>query len=76
MAIEDMAAKGASKLERKAGSMAASWAAARPRAIANFRAVGFGPARTRNYESGVNAATYRAPDASKWRTNWVAKMRE
>ena len=74
--IEEMAAKGSAKLSRKAAQMAAGYNAAKGRAVANFRAVGFGPTRSAAYESGVAAATYRAPDPAKWATNWAAKMRE
>lgn len=76
MAISDMAAKGQRKLSAKAGSMVASWNASKGRAAANFRAVGFGPTRTRNYEAGLASAEYHAPDPSKWARNWVAKMQE
>lgn len=71
-----MAAKGEGKLRRKADSMAASYNAAKGRAVTNFAAVGFGPTRTANYRAGVEAANYRAPDPGKWSRNWQAKMRE
>ena len=74
--MPEMAAKGADKLRRKAGSMATSYNAAKGRAVTNFSAVGFGPTRTANYRSGVDAATYRAPDPDKWSRNWLAKMAE
>lgn len=74
--IEEMAAKGSAKLTRKATQMASSYTAAKSRAKANFAAVGFGPARTGAYNAGIDAASYRAPDPSKWATNWAAKMRE
>ena len=76
MALEDMAAKGAEKLERRVDQMQRSWRAARPRMIEGFREVGFGPTRVANFETGINEATYRAPDPQKWRRNWLAKMRE
>ena len=72
----EMASKGADKLRRKAGSMATSYTAAKSRAKTNFAAVGFGPTRTANYGSGIDAATYRAPDPDKWSRNWLAKMAE
>ena len=71
-----MAAKGSAKLSRKAAQMAASYNAAKGRMVAGFRAVGFGPTRVRNYEAGVGAATYRAPDPGKWSAKWSAKMSE
>lgn len=74
--MPEMAAKGADKLRRKAGSMATSYAAAKGRAVTNYAAVGFGPTRTANYRSGVDAATYIAPDPDKWSRNWTAKMQE
>lgn len=76
MALEQMAAKGASKLGRKASTMASSYNAAKSRMKSNFAAVGFGPTRQSNYNAGVDAAQYRAPDPNKWQTNWLAKMRE
>ncbi len=74
--IDEMATKGAAKLTRKAESMARSYEGAKARAVTNFSAVGFGPTRTANYQSGIAAATYRAPDPAKWRRNWAAKMAE
>jgi len=74
--IQEMASKGSAKLRRKAGTMASSYEAAKGRAVTNFQAVGFGPTRTANYASGVQAATYTAPDPDKWSRNWIAKMSE
>jgi len=74
--IAEMAAKGEAKLRRKAVTMASSYDAAKSRAKTNFAAVGFGPTRTSNYNSGIDAATYIAPDPGKWRRNWEAKMAE
>ena len=74
--IAEMASKGEAKLRRKATAMASSYEAAKGRAVTNFRAVGFGPTRSANYESGVRAATYIAPDPGKWSRNWQAKMAE
>lgn len=74
--MEEMASQGEAKLRVKAASMASSWAAAKSRMKAGFAAVGFGATRTGNFNSMVDAATYRAPDPAKWRTNWLAKMRE
>jgi hypothetical protein len=70
-----MAAKGHAKMTRKLDQMRASWEAAKPRAISNYRAVGFGPTRTRNFEAGLTPATIRF-DPDKWRRNWEAKMAE
>ena len=74
--IEQMASQGAAKLQRKAGSMAASYTASKARATTNYQAAGFGPTRTANYQSGIQAATWTAPDPAKWSRNWSAKMRE
>lgn len=76
MPIEDMAARGQAKLQRKAGQMATSWAAAKGRMTSGYSGAGFGPTRTAAYSAGIQAATYRAPDPNKWATNWAAKMRE
>ncbi len=76
MSLEEMAAKGAAKLTRRAATMASSYDAAKGRMTTGFRAAGFGPTRTAAYEAGVAAATYRAPDPAKWSRNWIAKMRE
>ena len=74
--ISEMAAKGSAKLTRKASGMASSYNAAKGRMKAGYAATGFGPARTSAYNAGVDAAQYRAPDATKWATNWSAKMSE
>ncbi len=76
MAIPQDAAKGVAKLQRKASQMAASYNAAKSRMVAGYQAAGFGPTRTANYQSGIQAATYVAPDAQKWSRNWSAKMAE
>ncbi len=73
--MEEMAAKGAGKLRRKAESMSSGYNAAKERMKANFRAVGFGPIRTANYSAGVDGATFHAPSPDKWQANWLAKMR-
>lgn len=74
--LEEMASKGEQKLRNKASSMAASWNAAKSRMSSNYTAVGFGPTKNSNYQAGITNATYHAPDPTKWRTNWLAKMRE
>ena len=74
--IAEMAAKGEAKLRRKADAMARSYEGAKARAVTNFSAVGFGPTRTANYQSGLAAARYVAPDPGKWSRNWSAKMAE
>jgi hypothetical protein len=76
MAIAEAAAKGQAKLARKATQMANSYNAAKGRMVAGYQGAGFGPTRTANYQTGVQAATYKAPDATKWARNWSAKMAE
>ena len=71
-----MVSKGQAKLAAKGPSMAASWNAAKSRMQSNYAAMPFGPTRKSNFNAGVNAATYRAPDPNKWATNWQAKMQE
>jgi len=56
--------------------MASSWSAAKARMKTNYSGAGFGPTRTANYGSGIDGATYVAPDPAKWARNWSAKMRE
>lgn len=74
--LDEMASAGSAKLSRKAASMAASWAAAKGRMKSHYGNMPFGATRKSNYNSGVDAATYRAPDAAKWAENWKAKMAE
>ncbi len=76
MPIAEMAAKGQAKLQRKAGQMAASYAAAKGRMVTGYQGAGFGPTRTQAYSAGVQAATYHSPDPAKWARNWSAKMAE
>ena len=74
--LDEMASVGAAKLARKAASMAASWSAAKGRMKSHYAAMPFGATRKSNYNSGVDAATYHAPDSAKWAANWKAKMAE
>ena len=76
LTIDQMASKGQAKLSAKASSMAASWNAAKGRMSAGYGNTPFGPTRKANYQAGISAATYHAPDANKWATNWRAKMAE
>ena len=73
---DEMASVGSAKLRNKADRMAASWAAAKGRMKSHYGNMPFGPTRKSNYNSGVDAATYRAPDPDKWAENWKAKMAE
>ena len=74
--LEEMASKGAEKLTRKADIMKRNYDAAKSRLKAHYGAVCFGPTRTANYNSAIDAAAYRTPDVTKWRENWIAAMRQ
>ena len=74
--LQEMASQGATKLRTKSASMAASWNAAKSRMIEGYSMCPFGPTRKSNFSAGVQAATYRSPDAEKWMRNWVGKMQE
>lgn len=76
LSLQEMAAKGQAKLSAKSSSMAASWNAARGRMSEGYAATPFGPTRKANYQTGISAATYNAPDPTKWARNWTAKMSE
>jgi len=72
--LEEMAAKGARKLQAKAGVMASNYEASKPRAIASFGALPFGPNTKAAYAAGINAGRYRTPDVAKWTRNWKAAV--
>jgi len=74
--LAEMASQGATKLRTKAPTMASSWNAAKSRMSAGYAATPFGPTRKSNYQAGINAAVYHAPDVEKWQRNWTAKMSE
>ena len=74
--LQEMAAKGAAKLNAKSATMAASWNAAKGRMNAGYQACPFGPTRKAAYSAGINAATYRTPDVAKWQRAWTEKMSE
>jgi len=76
ISLQEMASKGQTKLQTKQSSMAQSWNAAKGRMAAGYSATPFGPTRKSNYQAGINAAQYRAPDPNKWAQNWIAKMSE
>lgn len=73
--LETMASKGYEKLTRKADVMKTAWNAAKTRMKSHYEALPFGPTRTSNYKSEIDAAEIRF-DPEKWRENWLAKMRE
>jgi len=76
LSLSEMASKGQSKLAAKAGTMTASYNAAKGRMKSGYAATPFGPTRKAAYSTGVDAATYHAPDPAKWSKNWQAKMGE
>jgi hypothetical protein len=73
--LDEMVSAGKAKMDRKSGSMASSYNAAKGRMKTGFGATPFGPTRKSNYNTGVDAATYRT-DNDKWARNWRAKMAE
>lgn len=73
--LDEMASQGKAKLDRKAGSMASSYNAAKGRMKTGYGNTPFGPTRKSNYGAGVDAANYRT-DNEKWLRNWRAKMAE
>lgn len=75
MSLEEMATKGYTKATAKDTSIKASWAAAKDRCISNYAKLPFGPTRKANHAAVVRAATHRT-NWDKWKTNWLAKMRE
>jgi len=74
--LEEMAAQGEKNLRDKLDQMKSSWEAAKSRMISHYEALPFGPTRKKNYRNRITAATWRAPDPTKWRENWTAKMSE
>ena len=76
MSLETAANKGVGKLTRKQQQMINSWNAARSRMIDHYRAFGFGPTRVANYQAGIQSASYPGSNPTKWRENWIAKMKE
>ena len=73
--LEEMVSQGKAKMDRKAGTMANSWGAAKSRMKTGYGLTPFGPTRKSNYGAGVDAATFRT-DSDKWARNWRAKMSE
>jgi len=76
LTIDEMVAKGESKLRAKAGTMASSYTAAKSRMKSGYGATPFGATRKSAYNAGVDAGVYHAPDPTKWGSNWRAKMVE
>ena len=72
--LEEMAADGKSKLDRKAPTMKSNYDAAKTQMKRRFGEQPFGPATTDAYNRGVDAAEYRAPDTDLWKENWIRAM--
>lgn len=72
--IADMASRGAAKLTSKTPTMKANYDAAKARMKTNYGALPFGPNTKAAYNRGIDAATYRTPDVSKWQRNWQAAV--
>jgi len=73
--LEEMATKGYTKATAKDAAIKRSWSAAKDRCISNYAKLPFGPTRKANHAAAVKAATHRT-DWDKWKTNWIAKMKE
>ncbi len=64
--------EGREKMARKAGSMKQAYDAAKGRMVSEWQAglqragTPPGPISTSNYQAGVAAANFRAPDPAKW----------
>lgn len=80
--LSTLASKGEKKLKRKLETMKKSYANAKDRAIKHFEDVGFGPTRVSNYRSAWSDmptdynANMTEEKITKWRENWIAKMKE
>jgi len=75
LSLEEMVSKGKSKLDRKADQMGRSWTAAKERMKSGYARTPFGTTRKSNYNSGIDAASFRT-DNEKWARNWAGKMKE
>lgn len=69
--LEEMAAKGAAKMQRKAATMSTNWNNAKGRCVSNYAALPFGPSTKAAHAAGVQAGVHRV-DVAKWTVNWKA----
>lgn len=74
--LAEMVAQGRAKLADKQATMVSSYNAAKSRMVEGYNAMPFGPTRKSAYSTGIQRATYRAPDPDKWAKNYQAKMSE
>lgn len=72
--IPEMTSKGQRKLQAAAATMSSNWNAAKSRMKTSYGEMPFGPNTKARYNSGVDAATHRAPDVAKWARNWEAAV--
>jgi len=73
--IEEMAAKGKGKMDRKAPTMKLNYDSAKTMMKRRYGELPFGPITTDAYNKGVDAAVYVAPDTDLWKEKWMAAMR-
>ena len=72
--LEEMAADGKSKMDRKSTSMKTNYDAAKPGMKRRYGELPFGPQTTDNYNKGVDAAVYVPPDTDLWKSKWMKAM--
>ena len=79
MSLESMAAKGKAKYAAKKATMVTNYAGSVGRAVAHYKAVGFGGQMSRSYEAGManGASRYTSAvlDENKWEARWLEKAR-
>ena len=72
--LDEMVSKGTGKLTRKAPSMKTNYDAAKTDMKTSYGELPFGPNVKSDYNKGIDGATYRAPDPTKWGRNWRRKI--
>ncbi|MEM3484989.1 MAG: hypothetical protein QXI12_05155 [Candidatus Methanomethyliaceae archaeon] len=75
VSVEEFANKGYTKAVAKDANIRKSWEAAKERCINNYASLPFGPTRKANHAAAVRAASFRT-NWEKWKTNYIAKMKE
>lgn len=77
MAVQEFAAKGRDNYNAKKAQMVRDYVASIPRQNTNYKAAGFGPTMTTNYEASARRRqehyTEAALNGEKWYTNYLAK---
>ncbi|RLC92152.1 MAG: hypothetical protein DRI39_08775 [Chloroflexi bacterium] len=74
LTLDQMVAKGKSKLSAKASVMKSNYDAAKSDMKTSYSELPFGPNTTAAYNAGIDAAVYRTPDVEKWARNWRRKV--